>query len=280
MNASNDIRSVRSWLNAMYPDVDILVQRNAQHQKKSYFFIQDAREKFEDTGKGFFNTVRTVNIHLITEGKSIANPTSDDAYWKTRGVIDYLRDRLLRERVIPQFLYNMSWFPVTAWTKSGGAMAAGTYEFACTSIDRFDKESLLSSVQSVTVGANQKLFLALTNWPLGNPLNKELVVYHRTASNQPWKAIKVVPMDLDGLGSTVTEITSLVPLGPVQNPPVTSKQWMGYLKVDTCTASMMESIMVDDAFHGFVNVTFRSRAPQMFRTLPPLNTAGTTISVS
>jgi hypothetical protein len=280
VNAGHDVRSVRSWLNQMYPDVDILIQRNAQHQKKSYFFIQDAREKFEDTGKGFFNTVRTINIHLITEGKSIDNPASDDAYWKTRAVIDYLRDRLLRERTIPQFLYNMSWFPVVGWTKSGGALTAGTYELACTSIDRFDKESTLSGSQMITVGANEKLYLALANWPLGNPLNKSLVVYHRTASDQPWKAIKVVPMDLEGSGSTVTEITSFAPLDPVRNPPTSSKQWMGYLKVDTCNASMMESIMVDDAFHGFVNVTFRSRAPQMFRTVPRLNTASTTISVS
>lgn len=280
MNAYHDIRSVRSWVNQMYPDVPILVQRNASKEKKSYFFIQDAREKFEDQGRGFFNTVRTVNIHLVTEGRSTANPTADDAYWKTHRVCDHLRDRLLRERVIPQYLFNESWFPIVGWTKAGGALSAGSYELACTSVDRFDKESLLSSSQVFTVGANKKLFLALTNWPLGNPLNKQLVVYYRTNSAQPWKAIKVVSMDLEGLGSTVTEITSFAPLSPVRNPPVSSKQWMGYLKVDTCTASMTESIQVDDVFHGYVNVTFRSRAPQMFRTMPPINTADTTISVS
>lgn len=280
MNSSNDIRSVRSWLNKMYPNIEILVQRNAQHKKKSYFFVQDAKERFEDQGKAFFNTVRTVNIHLITEGKTPSNPNSDDAYWKTRACIDYLRDRLLRERVIPQYLYHQPWFPIVSWQKTGGTLAAGTYELACTSVDKFDKESLLGSSTSIVVGANKRLFLALANWPRGHPLNKQLVVYYRTGSTQPWKAIKVVGTDINDQGSTVTEITSFAPLSPVRNPPTTSKQWMGYLKVESATANMMESILVDDAFHGFVNVTFRSRAPQMFHTMPPLNTASTKITVS
>lgn len=273
MNAYNDIRSVRSWLNDMYPDIPILVQRNASKEKKSYFFLQDAREKFEDQGRAFFNTVRTVNIHLVTEGLSAVNPNADDAYWKTKRVCDYLRDRLLRERVIPQFLYNEAWFPVVGWTKAGGALSAGSYELACTSVDKYDKESLLSSSSTIVVAAGERLFLALTDWPRGHPLDKELVIYYRTGPSNPWQAIKVVPTVLSDQGSTVTEITSFAPLAPTRNPPTTSKQWMGYLKVETAVSSMFESIQVDEAFHAYVNVTFRSRAPQMFRTYPPINTA-------
>src|SRR4051812_37911198 len=101
MNAYHDMRSVRSWLNQMYPNVPILVQRNAQKTKKSFFFLQDAREKFEDQGSAFFSTNRTIHMHLVTEGPSIKNPGSTDAFWKTTQVLNFLRDRLLRERVIP-----------------------------------------------------------------------------------------------------------------------------------------------------------------------------------
>jgi uncharacterized protein YrzB (UPF0473 family) len=262
----------------MYPDVPILVQRNASKQKKSYFFLQDAREKFEDQGRAFFNTVRTVNIHLVTEGLSAVNPGSDDAYWKTKRVCDYLRDRLLRERVVPQFIFNEPWFPPAPLVKPDGTLTAGTYELACTSVDKYDKESLLGSSTTVTVDGTEKLFLALTDWPRGHPLDKEHVVYLKVGS--AWNAIKVVPAIISDQGSTMTEITSLTPLGPTRTPPVSSKQWMGYLKIETATASMVESIQVDDAFHGFVNVTFRSRAPQMFRSYPRINSAAATFAVS
>lgn len=278
MNAYHDIRSVRTWLNQMYPDVDILIQRNASHQKKSYFFIQDSREKFEDTGRGFYTTMRTVNIHLVTEGITPSNPGSTEPYWRTLRVLNFLRDRLLRERVIPQFIYNSQWFPPVAWTKPGGILPAGTYELATTSVDVYDKESLLSESTAVTIGATEKLFLSLTNWPYGRPLNKQIVVYLKI-NPTTWQAIKVIPTTITDRGSFVNEITSLTPLAGPRVPPTSSKQWMGYLKIDQATANMVESIQIDDAFHGFLTIVFRSRAPQMIRSAAPINTVGNTIAV-
>lgn len=278
MNAYHDIRSVRSWLNQMYPDVPILVQRNASHQKKSYFFLQDVREKYEDTGRAWFTTLRTMNIHLVTEGITPSNPTSTEPYWRTHRVLNYLRDRLLRERVIPQYVFNSQWFPPIAWTKPGGTLPVGTYELACTSTDAYGKESLLSESTTVTVGAGEKLLLDLTNWPLGRPLDKEIVLYLRMDPTT-WSAVEVIPAQISDRGSFVHEVSSLVPLAGGRVPPQTSKQWMGYLKVDQATSNMVESIQVDDAFHGFLMVMFRSRAPMMLRTAPPINTVTSTIEV-
>ena len=279
MNSYHDIRSIRSWLNALYPDVDILVQRNQQQKsKKSYFLIQDARERYEDAGRAYFNTLRTVNIHLITEGKSATSP-SDDTYWKTSQVVSFLRDKLLRDRVVPQFIFNEGWYPPVCWTKPGGALTGGTYEFAATSVDRYDKESLISQPVEVVVTTGQKLFMALTLWPRGHPLNKGHVIYRRTAPDQPWKAILEVPTVLSDQGSQVVEVTDLSFLAPDRNPPTSSKQYMGHLKVDMATSSIFESNLTDDAFHGMVAVTFRSRAPQKFRSFAPVNSVGTEITV-
>lgn len=281
MNSYHDVRSIRSWLTQLYPDVDILVQRNQQAKsKKSYFFLQDVREKHEDTGSAFFNTVRSINIHLITEGKTPSNPNSTDAYWKTNQVLSFLRDKLLRERVVPQFIFNEPWYPPVGWTKPGGAHTAGTYELACTSVDRYNKESLLSNPATFELQDGDRLFLQLTNWPLGHPLNIKHVLYTRATPTDPWKAIAEVPASWNDRGSQQIELLSFDTIVPDQNPPQTSKQWMGHLKVDTATMTMMESVQVDDSFHGFVALSFRSRAPQRFRTVAPVNSVGTTIVVS
>lgn len=278
MNSYHDIRSVRSWINSMYPNVPILVQRNAQHDKKSYFFLQDAREKHEDTGRGLTSMLRTINVHLVTEGLTPANPNADEAYWKTKRVLDYMQARLLQERVIPQFLYNEPWFPPIAWKKPGGAMTAGTHTLAVTSIDAYNKESLLSSPVTVTVANGDHLYLTITNWPLGRPMAKEYVIYRRTSTSPDvYQAIKVIPITFAEWMSTSSELTSLAPLAGPRVPPATSKQWMGWLKIDTATTNMVESISVDDAFHGFLNVTFRSRRPQTWKPAPPLTRATTTM---
>lgn len=277
MNSYHDLRSVRAWLNQMYPDVPILVQRNANVMKKSYFFIQGSSEKFEDTGRGFTNVIRTVNIHLVTEGISPQNPGSQDPYWKTLQVMDFLRDRLMQDRVIPQFLFNDSWFPPVTWTKTGGTMTVQTIQLACTSIDAYDKESMLSSAQTVSLLAGDRLFVTLTNWPKGRPMAKSFVVYLKTGST--WTAIRTAPATFVQDGATTIELLDLTPLGPVRNPPSTSKQWLGYLKVDTATTNMTESVQLDDTYHGYLNLIFRSRRPERWKPAAPINTAPVTVSV-
>lgn len=255
MSSSNDVRSLRSWLNAAYPDAVIHVQRNLVDSGKPYFFIEHVEERFVDRGRGYHDVLRTFRIHLMSKGASAQAP-APDIYWKTREVLDYILDRCLEERVIPSYQYNLVYPTPTATVRSGGSMNPGAYQFAVTSVNDQDDESLLSLPSSVTVAVpNRDIYVLIPNWPNGSPLGSKYRVYYRPNANTAWAAVKEVPVSVTATTAFTTEarVTSVAAID-AQQPPTTSRMRHGFLKIQEATMMLNESIMVDDEFRGFVQI--------------------------
>lgn len=280
MESSHDIRSVRSWLNGIYPDATILVQRNVIPLPKSYFFIQDASETYQDQGSGYYNMQRVTRIHLVTESNSGSNPGTD-SYWKTKSVVDHLTSKLLRYRVINSYLYNWDYISPKIYSMGTGTgtFADGTYHFGVTAIDYAGKETMISGESTfVEIYPLRRFFVSIPNWPLGTPFAASYNLYLRANPSAPWQLVRNIPADINNTGNTVVELTSLTTTN-VQ-PPATSKTFFGHLKITEATSTMTEAMNVDDAFHGFVTIKYLSRAPKYISGQPPLNTLSPQLEVS
>lgn len=272
MDNSHDLRSLRSWLNAIYPDASILVQRNVIPMPKSYFFIQDVMEQYQDAGPGYYNMERTARIHLVTEGNSATNPNTD-TYWKTRAVIDGLASRLNRYRVINSYLYNWGYLPPHVYSKGTGTgtFADGTYRLAVTALDYQGKETMISEETTfVEIYPLRRFYVNIPNWPLGTPFAASYNLYTRANPTAPWLLVRNIPIDVNNKGNTTVEITSLATTAV--SPPTTSKTWFGHLKIQEASCTMTESMNVDDVFHGFVAIKYLSRNPRYKSGGPSINT--------
>jgi len=279
MSSSNDVRSIRSWLNAAYPEAIIHVQRNLVDSGKPYFFIEHVEERFVDRGRSYHDVLRTFRIHLMTKGASSQAP-APEVYWKTREVLDYLLDRCLEERVIPSYQYNLVYPTPVATTRSGGSMPAGTYYFAVTSVNSQDDESLLSLSSSVTVASpNQDIYVLIPNWPLGSPIGSNYRVYYRPTTSAPWAAVKEVEVTPNTTAAFTTQarITSVTPIDAAQ-PPSTSRMHHGFLKIQEANLVLNESLMVDDEFRGFVQ--FKALSHSYHRRIPAPTMSEVTISTT
>lgn len=279
MEASHDIRSIRGWLNAIYPDAPILVQRNVVPLPKSYFFIQDQTDQYQDQGSGYYNNLRTIRLHLITEGNSASNPGLD-TYWKTKAVIDGLAARLNRYRVINSYLYNWSYLEPTVYSlgTGTGTFADGTYHLGVTALDFQGKETMISEENTfVETLPLRRFFVSIPNWPLGLPFAASYNLYTRANPSAPWQLVQNIPSDINNTGNTTVELTSLATTNVT--PPTTSKTFFGHLKVQEATCTMTEAMNVDDAFHGYVTLKFLSRNPRYKSAGPTMNTQPITITI-
>lgn len=274
------MRSIRGWINSIYPDAAILVQRNVTPKPKSYFYIQDQADQYQDAGSGYFNSLRTTRIHLVTEGNSATNPNTD-TYWKTKAVIDGLAQRLNRFRVINSYLYNWGYQEPTIYSANtgSGTFMDGTYHLAVTAVDTGGKETLISlDANFVETLALRRFFCSIPNWPLGRPLADSYNLYTRANTSSPWLLVRNIPIDINSTGSTTFEITSLATTAT--SPPQTSKTFFGHLKIQEATCTMTEALNQDDAFHGFITVKYLSRSPRYWDAGPSITTPVFEISTS
>lgn len=239
----------------MYPDSAIHVQRNIARTDKPYFYIEHVSDQFTDRGKNYHDVLRTLRIHLITEGAVVNSPTSD-VYWKTREVLSFLQDRLLQERVIPHYFYNLHYPSAATTLRSGGAFPAGERQFAVSAITNTG-ETLPSMPINAVIPASKRLIVLAGNWPTQNPIASSYRVYSRLVSTDPWTCVKEQNISLrdgtlQGNSTTEIEITSLSDLGHAA--PTTCRVRHGYMKVQEATMTLTESVMLDDAFHGYVQI--------------------------
>jgi hypothetical protein len=266
----------------MYPDSAIHVQRNAARTDKPYFYLEHINDQYTDRGRNYHDVLRTMRIHLITEGNAVNSPTSD-VYWRTREVLDFLANRLQEERVIPHYFYNLVYPSVAVTLRSGGSFPSGTRQFAITALTSGGDESLLSMPVNYDVPGGKRLIVLAGNWPSQSPFASAYRVYTRESAGQSWTCVAEQSIwlrdgTLQGNSTTEIEITSLSSLG--HTPPTTCRIRHGYMKVQEATMNITESMMLEDAFHGYVQLkalchSYHRRDPE---SLLANVTASTTIN--
>ena len=251
MSTSDDIRSLRTWLNSMYPDAPIHLQRNAAKIGKPYFYLEHVDDRFTDRGRGWHDVLRTFNIHLVTEGNHVNSPTSD-IYWKTREVLDYLQNRLLEERVVQHYFYNLAYPTPGVTLRAGGSFTPGTRDFAVTALCG-DQQTLISPHVTINVTSSKKVFVLVPHWPTQNPIADSYRVWTRVNSAASWICVKEGALALQdgtiqGASSTELQVTSLTNLNRTLS--TTCRIPHGGMKVQEAAVTLTESIMLEDAFHG------------------------------
>lgn len=279
MNAEHDVRSMRAWLNAIYPNMPILLQRNDQNTPKPYFYLEDVSESFRDNGFGYHDYQRMIRIHLIMEGSRTPNAQTE-VYWKIKRVLQYLKEALIQSRVVPSYLFNFGYFPPVFYEKSTDPITAGTYTFAISMIDFEGIESLPSQDVTIVADGSKGYFLSVTNWPQQNPIACSYVLYRRPSPSAALVGVQEIPVNFTSGDSTSVVLAQPTLLSPAKAPVAASKIRFGYLKVVDANATMMESQNVDDAFHGWVMVQVVSHVPHARTAVPALDHLTNTITLT
>ena len=294
MNSGNDLRSIRSWINGIYPDAVIHVQRNTARIGKPWFYLEMIDERMQDRGRGYHDMMRTASLHLITEGAAEGVGPAPEFFWRTREVLDHLCDRLNQDRVIPAYLFNLHYQAPMATFRSGGTYPIGAAQYAVSAVNSNGVESLPSMpINVVSTEAGKRLFLVIADWPRGASLAVEYRIYFRATQSEPWTNILLVERGsarrhgvtvINRTKTTEVEIplTSLTQNVPnlEHDPPQGSRQRYGSLKVQEASLSMSESTMLDDAFHGFIKIKYASHSPHVFQPSPIILGSATSATIT
>lgn len=279
MDFTNDLKSIRSWLNALYPDASILVERNSSAVPKSYFFLNQQVEAFEDRGYGWYDILRTIQIHLITEGNSQAI-VGKDTFWKAQGVMDFLRNKVLTDRIIPSYLFNYAWSPPRVSVRSAAPPGAplGDHYLKLSSVCANGIETMPSPATLFTLNYPEKaLWVACQSWPLGRPLTDVFRLYHSFTPAGPYQLIQEIARTTLNQYMTETALTNFTPLSPTTVPVEKCKVPFGALKVQDAQMAMIENSVMDNSFHGILTMKVRSRNP---RWMPMADASFGTITTS
>lgn len=277
-----DLRSLRAWINTMYPTADILLQRDSSRRSKPWFFLEHVDDKFQDRGRGWHDQLRTWKIHLVSEGPQQGSPATPATLHGTRRVLDMIVARLTTERVVPRYAYNLTYPPPRAsYIATGGTFPGGAHRFGITAIDWEGRETLLSEPELALTVSNgtTRIFLQVPNWPTQQPLAHLYWVWHRVGATDPWAPIGSVAPVVNQRYSTEIEVGPA--LTPVARDPLPTecRLRLGYLKVQDAQATMSESFLDDNAFHGFVTLRALSRSYHVRPVAPPLNGIATAINM-
>lgn len=298
MTSGNDLRSLRSWLNAIYPSATIHVQRNTARIGKPWFYVEIVDERMLDRGRAYHDMVRTAHLHLISEGAVEGQAAAPETFWRTRDVLDHLCERLNEERVVPAYLFSHR-YPMPAATFRDVYAGVTQYpigagQYAVSAVNSSGEETLPSApLDVVNTTPGKRLFLIVSDWPRSGAIATHYRVYFRRTSSDPWVNILYVPVGQarrNGVAivnrTQTTEIevplTSLTANLPNldHDPPQTSRVRYGHLKVQEASVTMTESTLIDDAFHGFLKIKYSSHSPHHFRPTPIVLVSNTTVSAT
>lgn len=298
MTSGNDLRSWRSWLNAMYPQAVIHVQRNTARIGKPWFYLEIVDERMLDRGRAYHDMIRTMHLHLVSEGAVEGQAAAPESFWKTREVLDHLCQRLNEERVVPAYLFGHHYpLPVATFRDVYAGVAQypiGAAQYAVSAVNSNGEETLPSAPLDVAnTTAGKRLFLVISDWPRSGAIATHYRVYFRRTSSDPWVNILYASVGqarrrgvavINRTQTTEIEIplTSLTAGIPNLNhdPPQTSRVRYGHLKVQDASVSMTESSLIDDAFHGFVKVRYASHSSHHFTPTPIVLVSNTTVSAT
>jgi hypothetical protein len=116
---------------------------------------------------------------------------------------------------------------------------------------------------TVNVTNGKKVVVLIPHWPAQNPIADSYRVWTRTTTTGNWTCVKEGALALQdgsirGASTTELEVTSLTNLNRTQS--TTCRIPHGAIKVQESSVNMVESIMLDDAFHGSVRFKVSSHS--------------------
>lgn len=247
--AEHELRSIRSWLNTMYPSDTIWITRpDANFSRPALRITETAPREWQDQGRLLQQAIGNWQIEVLEGSEDDIN--SSENLWATRRKTSTITNKLLMSRLIPLYLWRWQYLEPQAQEVVGtGSIPAGQVSVRVSAINYEDEESLASEPVTVDVGANAALEILIPPWPRSVPVAKEFAVYAGALGAEEKQV--VVPR-ADGPVGTMVSIPSLVSGDP---PPTDSRFFsLRFMRIDQVESETLEHPEMDGVFNGFVSL--------------------------
>lgn len=241
------IRSVRGWLHGLFPDGNILLNRDESEEPSRPAFRLEiaAGPSWEESSQGGNWLTMSLIVHY-------AAAKADSILWDTERVVGKIRAASVRPQGrIPLRLYNLEWPQppeITKLADTGGTLPADI-QVAVAARDGSDNGgSALSAAQALVVPDGAVVGIRPRNWPSGRPLAAYWEVYAGTTTLQLQGTVE------DGDTFDLTELTD----GPTI-PTNRALAWDG-LRVDSLDVAQTEPGGTERIMDAAITLRLRARA--------------------
>lgn len=249
----HELRSLRGWLNGMFPGRPIYITRpTVAFDRPAFMLKRSAPKQFEDRGTGF-GVHATSNFQI----ENLVEQDEDDpvqGFWTAQRECTEISERLLTARVVPLYLYGWQYPPAVLEVLPGaGSLSAGELSVIVTGISHEDEESLGEAV-SVTVADGDAVRIWISPWPRQSAVAKEFRVYAGASGSEMQEAVVPVPDPASPVAIS-HDLAALAGGGSPYSDLTGSRFFYRFMCVDSCSTEVLEHPETDGVFNGFVSVT-------------------------
>lgn len=253
----HELRSLRGWLNGMYPGRTIWITRpTTEFERPAFTLSQVVPRVPTDFGRGFGVQYQT-SYQIEVLGVD---------FWQTKREVAEISERLLTSLLVPLYLYSWQYpSPSVEVVPGGGALPAGDVSVIVTAVNSWDEESLGSEPVVVTVPAGAAVNVLIAPWPRQSRVAEEFRVYAGASGSEQ---LQVEVADLPA--SPVSTVVPLTSVGAGASPPTASVFFYRFMRVESVETELLEHPSKDGVFNGYVLARLQTLSQRVLAPVWPV----------
>lgn len=241
--AEHELRSLRRFLNTLYPDLAIYISRpEAPFERPALFLKESAPRRFEDRGRG---------LGVLSEASWQIEVLGVD-YWGTKRDVAKISSNLLHRMLVPLYLWGWRYPPPeVVETVAGGSLPAGELSIAVTAVDVDDKESLAEAVAVTVPAAGSSVRLRISPWPRQSGVAVKYRVYAGAEGEEK------LALTIDDVGADPMPVEALLTALPAPAAPAlpdSSVMFFRFMRVEGVQTDFLEHPQIDGVFNGIISL--------------------------